>query len=239
MSKNISGKFKVNSGRFGVSTEEEKSVILEERGAKNTNKSIKSAVQCLEDYIRFKGLPSLASIDNNELPKILEDFYCNARSRKGDIYHTQTQKSMRSNLNRWFQEHCKINIITDPIFIKANLMFKAMQVKAKKIGKGARKHTEKITDDDMARLAFYFNVDHIKRPNPYVLQRAVIFNIIYYLCRRGQENLHSMTKDFFKIEVLPSGERYVVQVKDELDKNHRENSTDLTNQGKMYEVPGK
>ena len=48
-----------------------------------------------------------------------------------------------------------------------------------------------------------------------------------------------MTKDFFKIEVLPSGECYVVQVKDELDKNHRENSTDLTNQGKMYEVPGK
>ena len=47
-----------------------------------------------------------------------------------------------------------------------------------------------------------------------------------------------MTKDWFDIKTEPDGTKYVHQVKDELDKNHRKNDYSLTNQGKMYAVPG-
>ena len=47
-----------------------------------------------------------------------------------------------------------------------------------------------------------------------------------------------MTKNWFKIEVSPTGERYIIQNVDEMDKNHGEDDPNLANQGKMYEVPG-
>ena len=146
---------------------------------------------------------------------------------------------MRSNLNRWFQEKRGINIITDTKFVKANMMFKGMLVKAKKAGKGIRKSTIPISDPDLRILGAYFDVDHVTTPNPRVLQKTVMFYIIYYLCRRGQENLLNMTKDYFSITVTPTGESYIQQSKDELDKNHREDDTGPANKGKVYEVPSK
>ena len=89
----------------------------------------------------------------------------------------------------------------------------------------------------MANLAGYFNIDHFESPNPAVLQRNVIFNIIYYMCRRGQENLYNMEKDWFGIAV-ENGDTVIKQMKDEMDKNHSEDSFIMTNQGRMYEVPG-
>ena len=83
----------------------------------------------------------------------------------------------------------------------------------------------------MQKLAFYFSIDHIKQPNAAVLQQNVMLNIMYYLCCRGQENIHSMTKDWFDVVTEPNGERYIVQVCDEMDKNHKE-------KGYRYDKPG-
>ena len=171
---------------------------------------------------------------------ILEDFYVNARTKKTkELYHTQSLKCIRAGLNRYFQQKRKINIINDLQFLHANMMFKGVQVQAKKQGKGARKQTTTIEEDDMKTLAFYFKIDHVQNPNPRILQRNVIFNVLYYMCRRGQENLHFMTKNWFDVLATTEGLSYVTQIKDELDKNHREMDQDLTNQGRMYEVPGK
>ena len=91
----------------------------------------------------------------------------------------------------------------------------------------------------MHRLAGYFYHDHVALPNPRLLQRNVMFNILYYMCRRGQENLYEMRKDRFEVKVNhESGEKFVVQVKDKLDKKHHEDDYKATNEGKMYDVPG-
>ena len=95
-------------------------------------------------------------------------------------------------------------------------------------GKGVHHHSPCIGEEDMACLSMYFSIDHMSRPNPRVLQRNVIFNIIYYLCCHGQENLYIMTKDWFDIVSPPQGPGYVMQIKDELDKNHREDDYNLT-----------
>ena len=238
MSKKI-GTFKPKTGRFGASSETEKQAILLSRNADNTNKSTVGAVNMLNEYLAEKGLPDLDHTLDIELPSVLENFYVNARTKKtGELYHTQSLKCIRAGLNRYFQEKRQINIISDSKFLQANLMFKGMQVKAKKEGKGVRHSTPTISDEDMKTLAFYFKIDHVEKPSPRVLQKNVIFNIIYYLCRRGQENLYIMTKDWFDIVTTPQGDRYICQVKDELDKNHRENDTTFTNQGRIYAVPG-
>ena len=47
-----------------------------------------------------------------------------------------------------------------------------------------------------------------------------------------------MEKDWFEVKIDPNGDKYLVQVHDEMDKNHREDDQTMTNQGKMYQVPG-
>ena len=98
-------KFKVYSGHFGASTDEEKSKILEERNRPGTNRSTKSSMRILQDYMEAKSMPTLDNILNDAIPKLLEDFYADVRTQKIELYHVQTMKSMRSNLNCWFKEN--------------------------------------------------------------------------------------------------------------------------------------
>ena len=196
-------------------------------------------MRCLLEYIAEKKLKPLQDTDDADIPELLENFYVNARTNKGELYHVQTLKGLRSNLNRWFKEKRDLDIVNDVRFNKANNMFKGAKVHAKKAGKGITKSTETISDEDLQQLATYFYIDHMVTPNQRILQRNVLFNMIYYLCRRGQENLYEMRKDWFEVKVDSStGDKTVVQVHHELDKNHREDYTSVANEGKMYDVAG-
>ena len=226
-------KFKFHAGRFGVSSKEEQDLLLQERGAKNTAKSIKSAIKIVNDYIQEKQLTPLDLMSDNELPEFFCNFYPDMRTKDNEIYGTGSMKSIRSSLNRWFQDNRSINIITDPKFTQANMMFKAVQAKTKRQGKGSTRHKIPISGEDLSLLGNYFHVDYMNNPDPRILQKNVLFNIIYYLCRRVQENIYGMTKDWFEVVVEPSGNRCVHQIRDELDKNHRENDRENPNQGRM------
>ena len=55
------------------------------------------------------------------------------------------------------------------------------------------------------------------------LQRKVQFDIRLYFCRCGCENMEKMMKDDFKIKYNEKNDEwYVIKVKDEMTKNHRE-----------------
>ena len=231
------GKFKPILGRFGATNTDEMQKILEERNSSATVKSTKNAMTLFKAYLTEKELGLLEDLPNKNLPSILKSFYTDARTKNGELYHVQTMKSLQSNMNRWFKEHRDINIVNDKMFNQANNMFQGVKVRSKNAGKGVRRSTPTITDEDMERLAHYFFHDHFTSPNPKLLQKNIIFN---YMCRRGQENLYSMKQDWFKVCVNPeSGQKYLIQVMDELDKNHREDDFNPTNQGKMYDVEGK
>ena len=231
-------KFKVNCGRFGASTKDEQEQIKRDRAARNTVKSVKCSIDILRAYLKEKSLPNIEDIDLDDLPEILSGFFTDARTKDGKPYTVGSMKSIRCNINRWFQDNRSVNIVTDPRFYGCNTMFKGIQVKGKREGRGERKSTEPISDGDMQLLANYFNIDHMNYPNPRILQRNVIFNIMYYTCRRGNENLYNMTDDWFELIVEANGERYIIQKRDELDKNHREDCSKNPNQGRMYEIPG-
>ena len=60
------------------------------------------------------------------------------------------------------------------------------------------------------------------------LQRKIQWDIRYYFARRGAENMHAMEKDTFQLKVdLKSGLRYIIKVKDEETKNHKETDQDI------------
>ena len=63
---------------------------------------------------------------------------------------------------------------------------------------------------------------------PRQLQNKVMFDIRYYFCRRGVENIHSFDKNTFELQYdTTTGIAYVKKVKDELTKNHSETDQEL------------
>lgn len=65
------------------------------------------------------------------------------------------------------------------------------------------------------------------------------FHIIYYFCRRGQQNIYEFTQDTFQMGCDPDGTRFIYQAIDEEDKNHRINDVLPANDGRMFEQKGK
>ena len=55
---------------FGTATEEEKKQILEEKQAKNTNKSTKSHIKLLRDYLLIKEKPVIENTADKDLPEL-------------------------------------------------------------------------------------------------------------------------------------------------------------------------
>ena len=65
----------------------------------------------------------------------------------------------------------------------------------------------------------------------------VQFDIHFFMCHRGNENLYDMTKETFALKTDEATNiRYNVKAQDEMDKNHAENSTEIVS-GAMPEMP--
>lgn len=104
---------------------------------------------------------------------------------------------MRAASNRYIKESREIDIVPDSRFISPNELLKGVQLQGKKAGKGRIKHKEHIEPEDMERLMDYFS--KYMEPSPQILQQYVMFNVIYYLCRRGRQNLATLTVDMFEV----------------------------------------
>ena len=204
---------------FVETTEEEVAELIEGSKSKNTNRSTKSALTRFKTFLQLREYPDIDDLDLDELPSILSKFYTDVRTQKaGEQYQTGSFKVIRAGLNRFFKVEKGVDIVSDQRFMKANLIFDSVQVQAKKVGKGATKSTPQISDTDLIKIGVFFDVDHMKKPNPKVLRHTMQFFIMYFFCRRGQENLYTMTKDHFELYVQPDGTEVVVQKLDEMDK---------------------
>ena len=196
----------------------------------------KAGMLIQKEYYHQDGLPKL-----NDLPEILGNFYLNMQTLSNELYSVQSQKCIRASLNRHFKQTRSIDIIQDLWFIEANEIFNGVKVLAKKSGKGVRKSTKMIIEDDMKRLGDYFLQDFNpgKPVNVKKLQQCVMFYVMYFFCRRGWENLHFMTLDWYKVKTDSNRKKYVEQVHHETDKNHNADDPNPSNEAKMYENPGK
>ena len=129
-----------------------------------------------------------------------------------------------------------VDIVNDPIFKEVNDVFTGVKAYLKKQGKGSVKQKPIIEPDDIKML---YESDVLVVTNPRTLQNKVFFELLFYLCRRGQQNLPMLTPEHFQV-VTEDGRRYLVQVKDELLKNHREDDDQESSvdAGRLPEIPG-
>ena len=117
-------------------------------------------------------------------------------------------------------------------------MFRGVTKKARREGRGSSEHKEAINEDEMNTLSQYFTKNMQGSLNGRHLQEIVLFNIIYFIRRRGRENLRLMTKNTFKVSIDPKERKYIHQVTSEHDKNHTENNSDKDNEARIYEQKG-
>lgn len=252
--------------------------IMDSRQKHNTKKATKTWLKCVNDSIKDKKIAeNLDAVDNKDLPDVIFKFYTEARTTKNERYKNTTLKCLWAGLNRYIKEKRGIDIVSDPKFIHCNEIFKGIQKKGKEAGKGVVKHKDVIESQDMERLQDYFS--QYMQPSAVVLQHFVMFNIMFYMCRRGRENFATMEIDTFEVsttwkqhqkfvtdcaanhfsqllKMLKSfpptknklfiaqverdddGRLYIHQRVDEADKNHSEEDTEATNQGRIYQKKG-
>lgn len=226
--------------RFKTVKKKGKDKVYHGRKAPNTHKATQVWIKCLNDYLTEKQLGTVDSIDTEEMPAILSDFYVELRKtdRKGE-YKMSTLKCIRAAVNRYYKDKREIDIINDRRFIKCNEMFKGVTRKAKREGRGETNSRPPIEEEDMHKLSEYFAANLSGPPHPQKLQEMVLFYIIYYMSRRGRQNLRTMTKETFAVTTDAAGREYIYQAVGELDKNHNESVTTPNSQARIYENKGK
>lgn len=240
MAENAKPTGKKKKSRFLTQSKQAKDEIMKGRKSPSTNKATKVWMKCFNDYLEEKDLPDADTILVDELPNVLSDFYTELRKAdtKGE-YKTSTLKCIRAAINRHYKETKSLDILSDPRFVASNEMFAGVTKKAKEEGRGETDSRPAIEEDDMKKISAYFEQHLNGPPNPEKLLEMALFTIIYYMCRRGRQNLRSMTKDTFKIDTDSTGQKFIYQAKKEHDKNHRNDDVTPNNQGRIYQQPGK
>ncbi|CAC5399621.1 KCTD1_15 [Mytilus coruscus] len=144
-------------------------------------------------------------------------------------------KIVRYGISKYLKEHCSVDISNDVQFAGSKDVFKAVVVDLKKKRYASTDHKPPISKEDLQKL-YNTNSIAINTTTPFGLQKKVWFDIMFYLCRRGQENLRSMTKKNICFSTDSSGREYVYQQVDEYDKNHRDEATpdDSVVEARMY-----
>ena len=235
---NASAKQVQSKYRFKIRSEDEMKKLLEDKDKKSTQRATQQAILKLNDFLKQQNLADVDNISIEDLASALRIYYPAIKPQQKSDYSAQTLKCHRAAINRHIKKTRGVDIAQDAIFTKANEALTATLVECKRLGKADTKPTKVISDPDLERIAEYFNHDYMNKPEPRRLQQNVIFNIIYYFCRRGRENLYSMMQTTFKVVVEPDGTEYMIQACDELDKNHGIENTTKNKQGRIYAKPG-
>ena len=176
--------------------------------------------------------------DTVSIPKLPNAAVLPKRKKK-TCYKNTSMKAIRGGLCCYFKDKRSIDIISGEAFIRANSVFTGILQINKEKGLGDIKSKTEMSQFDMDILQNYFKTSMAGPPNPQLLQEIIIFYVLYYMCRRGRENLRPMTKETFGIRVDKEDNRkYIFQQIDEADKNHTYHDTTKSNDGRIYEDPG-
>ena len=160
------------------------------------------------------------SLNKTELNNKLRLVYASINKSDGEHLKVSSLHSMKYGLSKHFKSKCDIDIQTDVVF-ESSKVFKAVVTDLKRKWFGGVDHKPPIAIQDLKKLYDInqpFKVFDIE--TPVGLQRKVFFDIMFYLCRRGRENLREMSKATFAVGYDAEGLQFIHQVKDEADKNH-------------------
>ena len=156
--------------------------------SKKTKQVTSFPVKVLTDFFEDHGISSnLLQIPKKELSVLLQDFYSNIRTKRGKLYKKNSLLGIRQSINRYLKDNgVTLDIITDPEFTLAKGNFTSILRKTKKADKGSRNHHEALPVHIIQHLYKHPIVSNTSTSQGLV--NKVIFEVISYFCRRGQEN---------------------------------------------------
>ncbi|XP_062612357.1 uncharacterized protein LOC134274121 [Saccostrea cucullata] len=229
-----------SGSRYEACDDADIDALLQTRDSKNTQKVVKTALKLLQDYLIEKyelSLEDMEKLSIVEMSEKLKRFYAELRKPDGSYYAKKSLITMRFGLQKHFLKKTSVDIINSDEFKSCNEVFKAMLVKIKREGAPEVKHKQTISTEDLNKL---YESEAFSLNTAMGLLNRTFFEIVYYFCNRGQENLRSFQKTDFSVRTDPEGKRYVCKVKHREEKNHRGDdlTDDQTNQARMYEMPG-
>ena len=205
--------------RFATVSVEQIDDLVDSKDSNSTKALSEVSMRTFLSYCAEKDVEmDIITIDAVLLNETLTQFYAEIRKADGSYYKTTSMRSLRYGLQRKIKQTRKdIDIIDDIQFKRCNEVFAAQLVHLKKIGLAKVVHKPPISKHDLA-LLYSSGVFATNKPGS--LQKKVFFEVVFYLCRRGRENLRQLTKESFKINHDDDGRRYITLDKDELTKNH-------------------
>jgi hypothetical protein len=212
--------------RFQSASEQEIGQILEGIDSKGTQNVVKRAVNTFRKFLAENGhCTDFEYMENSVLNDRLRVYFASIRKQGKDgeveLYKKNAFINLRYGLSKYMKKEMGIDISEHPEYATSREVYLAMCTKLKKCGMGATDHYPPISEEDLKTL--YSGSHHaFNTGTPVGLQQKVWFELVFYLCRCGRENIREMSKDTFRIGKDASGKEYVFQAVDEADKNHRD-----------------
>lgn len=199
-------------------SEEDLQQLDSEKDSKNTKRVIHRSVHLFRSFLGERR--DFENFNKEELNKALRKFFASIRKSDGSELKKSSLASIKYGICKFLKDTCQIDINNDSSFVSCVTTFKSKVVNLKKQGKGSVDHKDRITEEDLLKLHSADNVA-FNINTPCGLQKKVWFDLMFFFCRRGRENLREMRKDTFAVAADSTGRRFVHQVVDEADKNHR------------------
>jgi hypothetical protein len=198
------------------------------RYAKGTNYHTDFAKKLFLDFLSQKQyvIDPQSETLKNTLDNYIHDFLLSIRKDDGSQYSISGFDSIYFSISRYITDQYSVDIIHDNNFVKSKNARKIVRSILKKCGLGTVKHTDIICEDDLEKL------DKFEASTPTILQLKVWFLLHYHLALRGNENSHDMKKSDLIIS-FENGIKYV-ELRDQLTKNHRGETTAKSNCAKMF-----
>ena len=204
--------------RFASVSTAELGNLVYDKDAPRTHKATLFAWTAFTSYLNEKNIkidPDV--ISKEDLNEILIKFYAELRKLDGQLYKISAFRSIRHGLQRKFKTLQNIDIINDTKMVRSEITFSAQCVHMKKQGLAKVNHKPAISEKDIEKL---YSSQVFALNTPKSLLRKVFFELMFFMCRRGQENLRKLSKSTFTVKKDENGVEYVTKNVDEFDKNH-------------------
>ncbi len=237
------------SSRFKTISKDAMNNLLDNKDSKSTARTVRKGEKLFRDYLLETngGDGNFELLSKSALNDHLRNYYASIKKKgkgnelDGGMYKVNAYTNLRYGLSKYIKKAMGFDIIGDAEFDSSNDVYRAMCKKLAKEGFGKTNHMTSISDEDLTLL--YSGNHHAFDVNtPVGLQQKVWYNIVFYMCRRGRENQHDMTKDWYKVGKDASGREYVFQAVSEADKNHSGSKPmkydETTGESRMYSLPG-
>ena len=194
---------KKNSAAFAVVEEEELQSLKDKNKNSNTEKCTNTWINRFEKWQQTRGINiNLPDISPIELDSILQKFYAELRTEKGEEYEPASLRTMLGALHRYVKgKGYSTSIITSMEFAGSREVLNGKAISLREQGKGKMKRkADSISDEDEEAM---WESGVLGHSSPKSLNQTIFFQISQHFGTRGCQEHHQINMEDLKIVSNP------------------------------------